>query len=66
MATQTKPFKPGQKVETRHFASGEGKKGKVVALHNKSNGPWVEVDLGDKKNPLLGRFRPAHLVHMGR
>ena len=60
--------KVGHKVEVSHPNASRGsapKLGKVVGINETPRGPWVEVDLGDRKNPLLKAFRPAHLVRMG-
>jgi hypothetical protein len=58
--------KVGHKVEVNHPNAGfrAPPVGKVAAINETPRGPWVEVNLGDKKNPLLKRFRPAHLVRM--
>lgn len=36
--------------------------GKVLAIENTSKGEYVQVNFGDKKNPIVRMARPSQLV----
>lgn len=57
-AAPVKPkFKPGQQI-IGTSAAGMETNGRFVALTDTSRGQWVEMNVGDKKNPIIKRYRP--------
>ncbi len=70
MATMSQQFKdqlastnikPGKRVKIDHPLIRDVLKGTVVQMKPTIKGLWAEVNLGDKKNPVLKSFRVGHM-----
>ncbi len=51
-------YKAGTRVKVK-TRSGDTITGRVVEVFTKQTGPFVKVNVGDSKKPLLKDYRPA-------
>lgn len=51
-------FRPGQKV----VSNKTGVTGKVIGVRDTQVGQFVDVNFGDKKNPMMRACRPSQIA----
>ena len=54
-------YKAGARVKTLAVGNGKEYKGYVTKVYSTPTGPFISVNIGDKKNPVIKDFRPARV-----
>lgn len=54
-------YKAGARVKTLAIGRGKEYKGFVTKVYQTPTGPFISVNIGDKKNPVIKDFRPARV-----
>lgn len=54
-------YKVGARVKTLAIGRGKEYKGYVTKVYQTPTGPFITINIGDKKNPVFKDFRPARV-----
>lgn len=54
-------YKAGARVKILAIGRGKEYKGFVTKVYQTPTGPFISVNIGDKKNPVIKDFRPARV-----